>query len=311
MASLLLDHPWRIAAAVNPASEAFEALETFADFIGGRRELAPIPFIDLDQYLELCGLVEIDPELRSTGVYLKLLAEPYVRWVEQVNVVTASPDPAPNGPPPHQTWRRALGEAMNDLADWRNPQIVVCKKHKERWPKSREISIRMSQTGPLRYRVLEVIEDYETHQFAVSDFDPWDLMRCRLAAQDARVNHPCRLPKHPQLERLSLEEIETRLQGLRKQGWRYRDKDGEKYCYIPPAAWNFRAIAKQQWRNDCRTFPEEEAGGDRGSGPIDCEDRIWVWDRGGKRHWDVQFPVQNREDDPDYWVISHNGTRLK
>src|SRR4029077_12648060 len=139
----------------------------------------------------------------------------------------------------------ALREALSDLKDWRNPQIVVARRRRNRWPDGPEIQIRIDGNDSLEVRVLATLESYETHPFALSDFDPWDIERCHLPAANGRLSHyPCHLPKHHALESLPFGQLCGTLGDLRHQGWRFQ-VDGEgKYCYIPPADWDLAAVVK-------------------------------------------------------------------
>jgi len=311
MAMLLLDHPWPITEAVPQRMEAAGVLEDFDRMFKERESLTPVPFINLEQYASLCRELDKDEVSRSYGSYFIRLVEAYVRWNEDGGNSIASPDPEPSGIPLPHTWKKALREAMTDLRDWRNPQIVVPKKRLECWERKPEVAIAIDG-NPAGSRVLAVLEEYDLHPYAVSDFDPWDLQRCHLPATDSRVGkHPCRVPKHPALENVPLDELDVKLQELRRKGWHYLIGGVDKYYYIPPDDWHLAAVGKEDWRKNCKTFPRSEAGGGQGTGPVDHWGRVWIWDRTGKRHWDVQFPVRNPEDKPDYVVINHEGDLIR
>jgi hypothetical protein len=310
MAMLLLDHPWPLTAAVDPRSEAFEVLEDFDLLIKRRESLLPVRFIELEQYSNLWREMDRDDVARSIGSHFIRIIESYVRWHEEGDNSIASPHPEPDGVPLPRVWKKALLEAMGDMGDWRNPQIVVPQRRAECWPRTPEITVRVyrDHAGD---RLLATLENYEAHPFALSDFDPWDIQRCHLTAASGRVSgHPCRLPKHPELENIPFDQLGAKLEELRSKGWHYRVDGAEKYYYIPPDDWDLAAVAKADWRN-CRTFPRKRAGGDQGTGPVDHWNRVWIWDRVGKRHWDVQSPVRNPEANPEYCVISHRGDLLR
>lgn len=309
MPNLLLDHPWPVTAALDAKSEAFEVLEAFDALVKSHHTVSPVAFFEREQYSTLCE--ELDREGRTFGSHLVRLVWPYVRWQESENNSTASPIPQPDGPALPRVWRKALREALGDLTDWRNPQIVVAQRRRNHWPDGLEIRIAIDGTDSGESRVLAALENYDTHPFAVSDFDPWDIERCHPTAANGRLSHyPCRLPKHPELENLPLADVSARLENLRRTSWRYELNGRERYCYIPPAGWDPLLVVKPDWR-ECRAFPHGRAGGGQGSGPLDHWNRIWVWDRRGERHWDVQYPVRNPEDNPERCVISHTGDLLR
>jgi hypothetical protein len=201
---------------------------------------------------------------------------------------------------------------MGDLRDWRNPQIVAVEERRDLWPKTAEIEIKLEESGLLEQRAFAILEKYDGHRYVTSDFDPWDLQRCHDAPTGSRLNEfPCFLPKHPDLEGLSFSELQQKLDILRRTGWHYRNRGEDRYCYIPPEGWEFTTISKEDWRNNCKTFPRDKSAGGKGSGPIDHWHRVWVWDRQKQTHWDVEFPTRNPEDRPKYWVVSHIGELIR
>jgi hypothetical protein len=294
MATVLLDHPWKIVDAMNPKSEAFEALEKFDAFFKARSGLQSVPFIDLDQYFELCKVIENDAERRSTATYFKIIVQSYVRWTTVEPEVTASPNPEPKGIALPPSWCCALGSALFDPQDWRNPQILVCKKNSDRWSNTKEISIKL-YNNTNEDRVLAIIEDYDSHPFAIPDFDPWDLRK--YDPIPLGNCNPCRLPKPPRIDDSSLAKIRNSLEAIRQKGWRV----GERYFYIPPANWDPNGIAKVQWRNG-RGFPQQQGPGMKGPRVVDYQDRIWVWD-----HTETQWDVQQGD---SYYRISEVGALL-
>lgn len=319
MALVLLDHPWPLTEALNPSNDAFDVLLSFdrliKRLIKQGKCISPVPFVDSQQYQEFWAEVEGDDSLRLTGPRFLTQIAAYLRSDADRGGSTACPEPEPTGPPLPPTWKKALRESMGDPRDWRNPQIVVATKRADSWsrrvPRPLEIEIKIdgNYAGEC---VLASLEGYESHPFALSDFDPWDLQRCHQTAAGGRLaTYLCCLPKHPALNGVPLEQLPMKLEQLRRQGWQYRVGEGDRYCYIPSDGWDPTLSEKDDWRNG-RTFPQSEAGGHRGRGPVDYDGRVWRWDlQEGKRHWDVQFPVKNPEDNPRYWVISHTGELLR
>jgi len=310
VAMLLLDHPWPITQAKHRSNEAFGVLEDFDLLIKSKETLDPVPFIDREQYSKLWEEMNADDEARATGSYYVRIVESYIRWNEKDEHSLASPEPEPTGIALPKAWKKALREAMGDLRDWRNPQIVIPERRAECWADGVEIPIRIDgkTAGKL---VLAVLEAYNEHPFAASDFDPWDLQRWYVPANENRMSlYPCRLPKHPALENIRFENLGDASDECRRKGWRYSVEGTDRYCYLPPEDWNVERVGREDWRRNCKTFPRADAGGGRGSGPVDHWKRVWLWDD-RERHWDVQFAGPNPEDNPRYCVISHDGILLR
>jgi hypothetical protein len=218
----------------------------------------------------------------------------------------ATPLHGPNDIP--ESWKQGLHDALGNLDDWRNPQIIAFQTRKASWPHGDEVQIRIADNARTERRVFAILEKYEQHRYAASDFDPWDLERCHGPANQNRLkDFPCRLPKHPELEGLPLEKLESRIEELRTHGWRFRINGLDRYYFFPREGWKVSEIKKQDWREGCKTFPRDSASRNKGSGPVDYWNRVWIWDRQKHTHWDVQFPTGNKDKRPDYCVISHTG----
>lgn len=305
---ILFDHPWPLEATLTPQS----MLKRFNDWIrersnseGARRlKIEPVRFIDSDTYSQM---VDTMKHTSANAAIFRLLPD-YVR--------TRSGGPAAtliSGPNDlSESWRQALHSAMNDPADWRTPQIMAVAERRDVWPKTPEIDISIATDAPIQQRVFVILEEYERHRFALSDFDPWDLQRCHEGSDANRLtDFRCRLPKHPDLEGLPLGELQRKMVDLRRAGWHRRIK-GKDWCYFfPREDWDVANISKEDWRNACKTFPRDSAARNKGSGPVDFWNRVWVWDRQKHTHWDVQFPTRNRDEEPDYCVVSHTGELIR
>jgi len=188
---------------------------------------------------------------------------------------------------------------MHDLEDWRCPQVVIPEIRRASWPNSLEISINVDSSKGLaapdsQYRILVVLESYDTHRYATPDGDPWNLDRIHPPSNES-ADYPCRLPKPPELMKRPLEELERKLPAC------FQDHGSSLY-YLPPEDWNYATVTKERWRDRGHGFPYRSDSTPHCSGWIDKEDRIWEWDR-EERHWDVQSRTT-------YLRVSHTGTKL-
>ncbi|HEX3103053.1 MAG TPA: hypothetical protein VHQ22_01295 [Terriglobales bacterium] len=301
MIPVLLDHPWRLESVLTPQS----VLKRFNDWIRDHPFVDPVPFIEQDEYEELKQRV---PHTHANAFLIFRLLPAYIR--SRRGGALASPVTGPEDIP--NSWKQALRDAMGDLKDWRCPQIATFREREALWPRRSEVEIRVDGAESLEQRVFSVLEAYETHPFATSDFDPWDLRRCHNTPGTGRLTEfACHLPKHPDLENLPFALLLQKMGKLREAGWHYRYKREDRFYYIPPEQWDLDAVSKADWRNSCRTFPRANAGGGKGSGLVDHWGRVWIWDWQKKTHWDVQFPTKNPENRPHYCVISHTGKLIR
>lgn len=298
MTTVLLDHPWPLQAARDPRSEGSGVLMTFVKLVRSY-QLSVAPFIEREDFLQInCWSAP-----RTSGLSaIKRSAHLYVRWIG--GSCSASPRPEPPSLMP--AWKCALRDAMADIEDWRNPQIVVSERRRRQWPGIFEIDVYRDPcehdaigTGP-HSRVIAVLESYSDHPFALSDFDPWNQERLRSSAARGRArDFPCHLPTPPIVNvRASLSELDQMVNQARDMAQRW-ENDG-KYYFIPPADWQAIGICKEDWRNGA--FRKEWLNGRRG--PVDYMGRVWCWAEQHGSHWDVQ------QIDGGYMNINHAGERL-
>lgn len=306
MTKLLLYFPWELHEALDDSDLEF-AIRNFFRLLENEK-LAAAGFI-------AAGFIEEQQEAefwqrckrrarRNTSLFMRFI-EHCRRPVG--SVCRAVPNPGPSGL--QDSWKWGLRDQLNDLTDWRNPQIVVPESHRSDWPAGNEIDVycepcgNQCRSGP-HPRVLAVLEDYESHPLAIGDADPWRCLEwIHPPGPGARIAHPCRLPRPPSLDQVPVEQLLKRLKDARRQGWKV---DGRFY-FIPPESFDPLSVDRRQWRNG-DAFKHESASNGRGSGPIDYEGRIWIWHgesggHEGERHWDVQV-------NPGHKRISHDGRRL-
>jgi hypothetical protein len=301
MTCVLLDHPWPLENVLHPES----SLKRFNDWIRNHSFVEPVPFIEIEHY---DALVQRAPHTSANSRIIFTILPAYLR--SRSGGASATPLEGPKDLP--DSWKQALRDAMGDLRDWRTPQIATFEEREASWPSTDEIEIKVDGDFPLEKRVFAILERYETHRFALSDFDPWDLRRCHNTPTIGRLSgFPCHLPKHCDLENLPFAQLQDKLKVLRGAGWHYLYNGEDRFWYIPPEGWDFTEISRGDWRNNCRTFPRGKAGGGKGIGPIDHRGRVWIWDWQKQTHWDVQFPTRTPEDRPQYCVISHTGRLIR
>ncbi|HKW76644.1 MAG TPA: hypothetical protein VJN64_14030 [Terriglobales bacterium] len=297
MIRALLDHPWSVENVLEPES----VLKRFNDWIRSHQLVEPVAFIDEERY-ELLKQQAAHTHANARMIFTILPS--YV--ARRSDAALAEPLHWPNDLP--DSWKRALREALGDLVDWRNPQIVTFACRRDAWPNTDQLQIVIAEKERPEQRVFAILEDYEQHRYAMSDFDPWDLERCHLPPNPNRLNQfRCRLPKHPELEGLTFDKLQKRITELQKNGWRFRIGGLDRYYFFPREDWNLAEIKREDWRDACKTFPRDSAAQNKGSGPVDYWNRVWVWDRQKHTHWDVQFPTGDRNQRPKYCVISHTG----
>jgi hypothetical protein len=297
MTKLLLDYRWELSAALDNSEVQF-ALMKFVNLVR-RTGLSPAPFVEEQQQLEMWQELEQRP-LRNGGwqqikEFLSICSRP------KGSICRAIPDKVTPGFP--DNWTRALRDQLGDLSDWRNPHIVVPESRLPEWaPDGGEVAIRCEQCGDQpasgpHHRVLAVLERYDTHEFAISDLDPWDLQRLHPPIPDRPRQHPALLPKPRLPTGFTLENFHEHLKFACGHQW---EIDG-RYYFIPPKDFNPLGVDKETWRKG-RAFQYDTAPGTDKSGPVDCNGIVWSWDE-NERHWDVQTK-------PQYIRISHTGKRL-
>src|SRR5205814_6748309 len=80
--------------------------------------------------------------------------------------------PVPEPPDLRQPWKQVLHDAMANLADWRNPQILIVEERRGVWPNTEQVKIEVNFGHEPEERVVATLERYNTHRYAVSDFEP-------------------------------------------------------------------------------------------------------------------------------------------
>jgi hypothetical protein len=183
-----------------------------------------------------------------------------------------------------QTWKCGLRDAILDVNDWRNPQIIFPANRRNDWPQGREVEIYLEcgetgRSGPYE-RIIAELETYPNHLYARADADPWNLRHTQ-STQPINCNqNPCMLPKPPELKYVALNDIPAKSSSVNRS-----EKD--KWYYIPPSNWDANSISKTSWRRG-RAFPYGEKNGR--SGWIDERQFVWHWDLDHvSGHWDVQL----------------------
>jgi hypothetical protein len=298
MSDVLLDFPWNLDAALNTYSPMLGVLRDF-DRLRATYALNPVRFVAENQRAQLFRQIGERGGNKGALQHLMIFLGHCVR--QSNGICTASPVAGPRNL--RDDWKCALREAMTDVGDWRNPQIIVPRIRKPEWPDREEVEIQFDPCEnhaalPLEWRVLAVLESYEFHRFARSDFDPWDLRRIypALADRPEHQQHPCSLPKPPSLENLGLEDLRAGIAAI--HDWEI----GGRYYFLPPPGWQPNAIGREAWR-DGYAFQRRPCPHCRKQRPTDYKDDLWCWDE-THRHWDVQLVGGG------YLRISHDGSRL-
>lgn len=286
MTPALLDHPWTLDAS------PFGVLRTF-DALAKTNALKPVPFIPVSDWADWLANSHRYKGPALAG--LRKFASQLIREPEADCVAT--PNRAPADLSRH--WRAALRDAAA-VGDWRSPQIVITDVRSPDWPRDNEVEIRFDPCEnqpdlPPERRVLVTLHSYESHPFAKSDLDPWDLQRIHPPRPDAlpHVRHPCCLPKPP-METAGLDDLEAELLKARRGAW---GSDG-KYYFFPSEDWTCETVSRETWRSG-RAFPKRRCRNSNGVGWVDFRDIEWVWDE-HERHWDVQTS-------PNHTRVSHTG----
>jgi hypothetical protein len=283
MTRLLLDHPWRLDEVLDPESPGFRVIERFVD-LGRRQVLDPVPFISHQEYNEAWARMDVRRYARTSGFAAICRFGKQLICDGEVGVC-ATPVPEPSGLT--QFWKSALRREMGDFANWRTPQIVIAEQRSEHWPSSPEVGVHCDDHPPSTQqpRVLVVLGEYDSHPFALSDRDPWDMRNC--LEETAIPGRPRRLPRPTGLEGVEVDDLEEILRQLRSEAW----PCGGKYFYIPPASWIVASTEtnRERWRKGA--FPKARAPNGR-TGPTDYRNQIWSW-HSEEGHWDIQMQSEN------------------
>ena len=296
MRTLLPDHPWALVQMWDTSSAAFDfllRLKRLAD----EKKATIAPFIENADYDNASTMI-FRTSPRTSG-YARFLSYAAALIRTEAGNQVAIPHPCPNDLTPF--WHRALRDTMANLNDWRNPQIIVKQSRHALWNNAAEVAIQCSDDPNQHHsRLVVVFERYDAHDFADSDFDPWDLeRRSHLTGHEPpHLRFPRRLPKPPNLPDKSIDGIEELLREARSMCTRW-ELEGKNY-FIPPDSWSINTADREQWRQH-GAFREGTMNGRRG--PIDCKGRVWAWDP-QHRHWDRQ------SDGGNYRRISHTGEEL-
>jgi hypothetical protein len=295
--TLLLDYRWELVDALNNPDVSV-ALRKFVNLLR-KTGLTPAPFIEDHQQDELWLKLGQEPprngEWQQLMEFLDLCRRP------DGSVCRAVPDHEPTGI--SDNWKRALRDQLIDPLDWRTPHIVVPESRLTEWGANQnEVAIRCEKcngqpaSGP-HHRVFAALESYESHPFAISDLDPWDLRRIHPPIPDRPRQHPALLPKPRLPIGFPLQDIHDYINAACAFHWEVEGR----YCFIPPKDFDPLNIDKETWRKG-RAFRYETSPDSNRSGPVDYNGIVWSWDE-HERHWDVQTK-------PKYMRISHTGERL-
>lgn len=299
MTKLLLDYRWELKDALHDP-EVSNVLREFVNLLR-KTGLNPAPFVENDLQNELWQRLENKGAERFSGwqqlrVFLDLCSR------ADGSMCCAAPALEPTGI--RDNWKRALRDQLSNPSDWRNPQIIVSESRLAEWgPRVNEVAILCEEcddqpaSGP-HHRVLAVLEHYESHSYAISDIDPWDLQRIHPPNSEAPRQHPALLPKPSIPKGTTLENLTNLLNICRGKGWGVTNNS---YCFIPPADFDPLNIDKETWRKG-RAFQYGKVPNSDRYGPVDYNGIVWSWDE-HERHWDVQTK-------PKYMRISHTGKRL-
>lgn len=301
---LLLDFPWTLSDVVEDPDLQF----TLSDFVNllARTGLHAAPFIDEAEQSAFWQNAPRQLE-RNTSQFLFRFLGHCSR--DNIRTLRAAPVPEPPGLALRDSWKRGLRDQLDDLTDWRNPQIIVAKQRHPFWkPHVTEVGIvcesdngQTDSTG--HSRVLAVLEEYESHADALSDRDPWDVRRtapvgahsCYLPNPLLRGHDPC----DGYVKRVSIEELAEEISAARALGCRLQGL----YFYIPPADWSPDHVSKYEWRSG-RAFPRVHSPERDRMGFLDYQGHVWVWHE-KEGHWDVQFGGYN-----NYLSVNHLGRIL-
>lgn len=299
MTKLLLDFPWQLGDALDDAAVAF-ILRDFIDLVR-RTGLEPVRFLEQDEQTTLWEAIEQHRHAGAGQFAALMLFLDECAGAPGGTCEARPADPQPSGL--RASWKRALREELVHEQHWRNPQIIVARSRHEAWQGGEETALYCDKCGPQKAtgphrRVLAVLDAYDSHRFALSDRDPWDLRRLHPPAAGPR-QHPCHLPKPPIRQPLPLDRLEDELAQATRHGCR---RNG-KYFYIPPKGWKPDAD-EHAWRTG-RAFPLKWAAECDANGYLDVEGHVWCWDK-QERHWDVQWGGKD-----NYVTVNQEGVVLK
>lgn len=297
MTRLLLDYPWPLEAGLGQDPVPQNVIVEFLNLIK-TTNLKPVPFIENDECSEFWGKLE---SRQNRNKFLRVMQ--FVRFCSRSLNSNCQATVVPTPPDIRDSWKRALRDELDNLSDWRNPQIAVPEVRRLKWPGGHEVNINCGAcvdtpaSGP-HERVHFVLEEYDSHPFAIADLDPWSHLQWLFPPEyGARIDHPCILPKPPILVGVPLEELSNKMPEARTHGWRLDNK----YYFIPNDNFRPRQVDKHDWRNG-NGFERMHIKGWTGPCLKDYKDQMWRWDR-GERHWDVE--TYN-----DRIHISHDGREV-
>lgn len=292
MNRILLDFPWPIDAVLDADPTPLMVIKDFSKFRSCiSLNLAPIVDAREEaQFWEKLSLCRSNSSLyhcRDLDFVCMILDHISGAKVGQSR---ATPIEGPNDL--RDVWLKILRTEMNDLTNWRTPQVVVSSRRFSEWancvqdgeipikledhpedaPQKRVLVVMNSYGEASRYR-----KEYEANKYAVPDSNPWDLRNCR---PDSQAGQHCLLPRPACLADVPLRDLERELHSMRSESW----PKGGKYWFIPPDTWSVE-MDKNRWR---RGAFKEEIAQNRRKGPIDYKDQIWCW-HPQEGHWDVQL----------------------
>jgi len=296
MIKVLLDFPWPIGAALDANPEPLALIREFFMFLD-QTALKPASFIGLDEQQDFYRKLS-----KRNGTWLGDVLR-FLNHVKHNNPGEARAVPV-NGPDNlRHEWETALRDHIGDLADWRNPQIIISERRKHDWQRcfqDGEAAIALQdREGLVLSRVAVVIgshslkdaykyrDDYRAHKYASCDTDPWDVRRLYYPTGEGAHYSQCFLPRPDHLIQFSLDQLDAELDRLRAQPW----PDNWRYWYIPPEEWRADACSKPEWRHG--SFPKRltlNPKREHKRGWVDYSgERVWLW-HAEEGHWDVQLP---------------------
>jgi hypothetical protein len=288
MTQALLDHPWALASSPDDGKILLQF-----EVLVRNHGLDVVRFITEEEYASAW-----EGRKRYASAQALRFVEHLIRADHERCLAVPIPQPIELS----DTWKSALRNSMGNLDDWRSPQIIISGIRRNDWPQGHKVLIQFAscedspESGP-HERLLVQLDEYSSHPLTRADCDPWDLERIHPPANASHVTRPCRLPKPPELENMSLEDIRERM-ALCQQ------IQGENFYYLPRLDWSPQEISKESWRDRGHAFPYKSDPRPHQSGWVDRDENTWSWDETHGRHWDVQMTSG------DYVKISHTGARI-